>query len=65
MAKQPSEDIKKHGDTMEPLIERTGGSSSPAKRSADQDPAEFQDDDEDLENDDVEDLRDVGESEEE
>jgi hypothetical protein len=63
MAKQPTEDIKKHGDTMEPLIERTGGSSSPRKRSAEQDPAEFQDeDDEELETDDAEDLRDVGES---
>jgi hypothetical protein len=63
MPKQTNEDIKKHGDTMEPLIERTGGSSAPGKRGANQDPAELQDDDdEDLQNDDVDDERDVGES---
>jgi len=64
MPKQTSEDIKKHGDTMEPLIERTGGTSAPGKRGANQDPADLRDDDdEDLESDDIDDERDVDESE--
>jgi hypothetical protein len=50
---------KKHGDKMEPLIDRTGSRASPG---AEDDPAQLQDDDdEDLQNDDVEDRRDVGE----
>jgi hypothetical protein len=65
MQKTPSEDEKKHGDRFEPLIDRTMGGSSQGKpgHEADaDDPAELQDDaDEDVENDDPEDRRDVGE----
>jgi hypothetical protein len=53
-----SEDNKKHGDTLETLIDRTGRSSAPAEsnESVDDDAARLQDD-EDVENDDVEDRR--------
>ena len=50
MPKPKSEEIKKHGDTLEPLIERTGG-------PLEDDDEDFQDDD------DVEDELDVDESE--
>jgi hypothetical protein len=37
-----TEDVKKHGDTLEPLIDRTG-TSTQRKRSADDDGAPRQD----------------------
>jgi hypothetical protein len=59
-----SEPTKKHGDKMEPLIERT--ERDPALREGTRrggdDPGALQDDDdEDIENDDAEDRRDIGE----
>ena len=67
MPKPQSEDDKKHGDKLESLIDRTGGASPPRKRNesaADDDATRLQDDDdEDVQNDDVEDHRDVGEPE--
>jgi hypothetical protein len=58
MPKSTTGVTKKHGDKMEPLIDRTGSTASPG---AEEDPAQLQDDDdEDLENDNVEDRRDVG-----
>lgn len=64
MPKAKSEDIKKHGDKLEPLIDRVGSGSSPGKgkERADANPAELQDDDdEDLQNDVAEEGRDIGE----
>jgi hypothetical protein len=65
MRKKTSEDDKKHGDPLEPLIGRTMGGSSPRKREQpanDDDRAQLQDDDdEDVQNDDPENGRDVGE----
>ena len=58
-----SEPTKKHGDKMEPLIEKTQRDSAQREdtRSGD-DPAALQDDDdEDIENDEAEDRRDIGE----
>jgi hypothetical protein len=47
MPRQQTEDDKKHGDKLEPLIERAG------KEGADDEPEELEDDeDEDLEDDD-------------
>jgi hypothetical protein len=64
MPNTQKEDDKKHGDKLESLIDRTGGSSSPQRRTeraADDDPTKLQDDDdEDVQNDDVQDRRDVG-----
>jgi hypothetical protein len=63
MPKTQSEDNKKHGDKLEPLIERTKRESAEETRDAgaEEGSAELQDDDdEDLQNDDVEDRRDVG-----
>lgn len=57
---------KKHGDKLEDLIERTGGTvrpedDDPTQRAADEDREELQDDDDqDVQNDDVEDERDIG-----
>jgi hypothetical protein len=53
-----SEDAKKHGDKLEPLIERTTG-EEPAEASGKEDPAQLQDDDEDVENDAVSTRRDI------
>jgi len=75
MPRTRGEDDKKHGDTLESLIERTGGKPSAREQeeSADEDEPELlpddeddaglleDDDDEDVLNDDAEDLRDVGE----
>ena len=64
MPKTQREDNKKHGDKLEPLIERTGGGSSPRDReqTGEDSPEELQDDDdEDVQNDDPADRRDVGE----
>jgi hypothetical protein len=65
MPKPTSEDDKKHGDRFESLIDRTMRDASRRKRSADanaDDPTGLQDnDDEDLQNDDPENRRDVGE----
>jgi hypothetical protein len=62
MPKPRSEDDKKHGDKLEPLIERTGRRSSSEKPGATTDPAELQgDDDEDSRNDHAVGRRDVGE----
>ena len=63
MPKTKSEATKKHGDKLEPLIDRTGSRSSPEERNETpgDDPAELQDDDdEDVQNDEVEDRRDIG-----
>jgi hypothetical protein len=63
MPKTQSEENKKHGDKLEPLIERTkrGAAEEPRDTGADEDSADLQDDDdEDLQNDDVDDQRDVG-----
>jgi hypothetical protein len=64
MPKTQREEDKKHGDKLESLIERTGGSSSSQRRTeraAGDDATQLQDDDdEDVQNDDVEDRRDVG-----
>jgi hypothetical protein len=64
MPKPQTEDDKKHGDKLESLIDRTGGGSSPQRRTeraAGDEATQLQDDDdEDLQNDDVEDRRDVG-----
>ena len=65
MPKPQREDDKKHGDKLEPLIDRTAGGSSPGQREqTDDDSAEElqDDDDEDVLNDDPADRRDVGES---
>lgn len=51
MPTSKTEDIKKHGDTLEPLIDRTG-SSTHRNRNTDDDAARPQDD--------AEDRRDVG-----
>jgi hypothetical protein len=61
MPKTQSEDDKKHGDKMAPLIDRTTGSSGGKRKGAGRDdPAELQDDDdEDLENDNADSGRDV------
>lgn len=77
MTKPKKEVSKKHGDKLEPLIESTAGGSrvnagrspqenarrsAPEEDSAEDDPTLLQDDDdEDLQNDDVDDRRDVGE----
>ena len=65
MPRKASEDDKKHGDPLAPLIDRTASSSSPRKRgqgAEGDDPAELQDDDdEDVQNDRGDDRRDVGE----
>jgi hypothetical protein len=59
MPRQQTEDDKKHGDKLEPLIERAG------KESADDEPEELEgDEDEDLDEDDDEDD-DVEESDDE
>ncbi|HEX7235579.1 MAG TPA: hypothetical protein VF405_01380 [Gammaproteobacteria bacterium] len=67
MPKTRGEDDKKHGDKLESLIERTRGSASSPngkEREEDDDPAALQDDDdEDVQNDDAETGRDVGERE--
>lgn len=57
MPRQQTEDDKKHGDKLEPLIERAG------KESADDEPEELEED-EDLDEDDDEDD-DVEESDDE
>ena len=75
MPRTRGEDDKKHGDKLESLIERTGGSASgrESKESADEDEQELlpdeddeallqDDDDEDVLNDDADDVRDVGEA---
>lgn len=63
MPKAKSEGTKKHGDTLEPLIERAGNRSARESHdAADEDPTLLQDDDdEDVQNDDADDRRDVGE----
>ena len=66
MTKPKREASKKHGDKMEPLIDKAAGRSpedeSVDDESVDDDPTLLQDDDdEDFENDDVDDRRDVGE----
>ena len=61
MAKARREGTKKHGDELESLIDRTGNDSTRSKteRTGDN-PTELQDDDdEDVQNDDVDDRRDV------
>jgi hypothetical protein len=66
MPKTKGEEIKKHGDKLEPLIDRVGSGSSPGNRkeSADADLAEPQDDDdEDLQSDVGEEDRDIDERE--
>jgi hypothetical protein len=69
MPKTRGEDDKKHGDKLESLIERTRGNASSRngkewEEDEDEDPAALQDDDdEDVQNDDVETRRDVGERE--
>jgi len=64
MAEHKAEADKKHGDKLESLVERIA-SGPREKRSGDpgrKEPAELQDDDdEDIQNDDVEIRRDVGE----
>ena len=74
MPKTRGEDDKKHGDKLESLIERTGGNPSPRGRNDsddDDEPALLSDDDddrtlleddddEDVQNDDAEIHRDVG-----
>ena len=74
MPKTQGGDDKKHGDTLQDLIDRTGRNPSPRKRQEsaddddalpedDDDPALLEDDDdENVQNDDVEARRDVGES---
>jgi hypothetical protein len=62
MTKPKREASKKHGDKMEPLIDKAAGRSSLDEESGDDDPTLLQDDDdEDVQNDDVGDRRDVGE----
>jgi hypothetical protein len=62
MPKRQSEEDKKHGDKLESLIGRTGGSKPDQDASGD-DPTELQDDDdEDVQNDDADSSRDVGDS---
>ena len=59
MTKPKREPSKKHGDKLEPLIDDAAGRSPPEEEDA---PALLQDDaDEDVESDDVDDRRDVGE----
>jgi hypothetical protein len=64
MPKSKGEATKKHGDKMEPFIERTGG-NTPRERpdeSVDDDPTMLRNDtEEDVQNDDVENPRNVGE----
>jgi hypothetical protein len=57
MPKTQSEDDKKHGDKLQPLIERTRGSASSRNGK------ESDDDGEGVQNDDVDTDRDVGERE--
>jgi hypothetical protein len=63
MPQQKSEETKKHGDVLQPLVDRAKRGASPGKRGKDEtDPAALQDDDdEDLQNDDSDDRRDIGE----
>ena len=74
MPKTRGEDDKKHGDTLQSLIERAGGQPSARERteSDDEDESDLlpddedealdeDDEDEDVLNDDAEDLPDVGE----
>jgi hypothetical protein len=64
MPKPKSEEDKKHGDKLESLISRTGAASRDESDESDdeEEPAELQDDDdEDVQNDDPESRRDVGE----
>jgi hypothetical protein len=50
MPKTQGEEDKKHGDKLESLIERTGGSAREREESGEDDPAALQDDeDEDME----------------
>jgi hypothetical protein len=59
MPKPQSEEDKKHGDKMESLIGRTG--APPGANASGDDPTELQDDDdEDVQNDDADSARDVG-----
>ena len=61
MPKTQTEEDKKHGDKLQPLIDRTGGNKSATREQGADDPAALQDDDdEDVQNDDVDDRRDVG-----
>jgi hypothetical protein len=63
MPQPKNEDNKKHGDVLQPLVDRAKRGASPDRRGeGGTDPAELQDDDdEDVQNDDTEDNRDVGE----
>ena len=63
MPERTNEDSKKHGDVLQPLVDRAKRGASPGKRQEGGiDPTELQDDDdEDVQNDDSEDRRDVGE----
>ncbi len=63
MPQSKSEETKKHGDVLQPLVDRAKRGASPGKRGEDApDPTELQDDDdEDSEHDDNENDRDVGE----
>ncbi len=63
MPQPKSEDNKKHGDVLQPLVDRAKRGASPGKREeGEADPAELQDDDdEDVQNDDPDDRRDVDE----
>jgi hypothetical protein len=63
MPQPKNEDNKKHGDVLQPLVDRAKRGVSPGPRGeGGTDPAELQDDDdEDVQNDDTEDNRDVGE----
>jgi hypothetical protein len=57
MPRNQEEETKKHGDTLEGLIDSTG----PGKRKSSEGnkPSEIEDDDDDVENDDLEDRPDV------